>query len=180
MSVAALVTCAATANDGPPDTVGASTALKLDLIGIVPSHCGFKTAPPQSNNLGDIGQAGSLTLPFTLDCNATFDVRVSSQNGGLAHVGAVTPPAGFAALLDYDVKLSVGTDLGTVNGECVASALVSGCAIAGPQGYGLSSGDGVAVGADAQLTLHWTPPASHKLLAGSYQDSITITVEARS
>jgi hypothetical protein len=177
MLIAALLPRAAMADD-PPDSTGAPTSLRLDLVGSVPSHCGFKTAPPQSAVLGDLARTGDYTLSFKLDCNATFAIRVGSLHGGFAHVGAVAPPEGFAASLDYNVALSVGTDLGSVGGQCAASALAGdSCALAGPQGRGLSSGNGVAIGADGQLTLHWTP--QQKLVGGNYQDSIVITVEAR-
>ena len=170
---AALVTGVAMATDGPPDVVGAPTVLKLDLTGAVPSRCGIASTSATSADLGNIGQSGDYDLSFTLDCNAKFDIRISSQFGGLTHVGTDPAPSGFGTLLDYDVALSVTTDLGTVGGECAASAL-TGCGLGG----GVSSGDGVAIGTNGQLALHWTAPAG-KLLAGKYQDSIVITVEAR-
>lgn len=171
--VAVLVGMAAHA-DAPPDSTGAPTKLHLELIGTVPSHCGFKTAPAASAEIGDLSAAGQYTMTFALDCNAMFDIRISSANGGLAHVGGAAP-TGFAGALDYDIALSYGTDLGTVDGACMASALAGGCALAGE---GLSSGDGVALGTDGQLVVSWTPPPQ-RLFAGQYQDSIVITVEVR-
>jgi hypothetical protein len=164
--------------DDPPDTLGPPTSLRLDLVGAVPSRCGFGTAPAQDAALGELGGGGDLRLDFTLDCNAMFAIRIVSERGGLVHVGAATPPAGFAASLDYDVTLSVDTDLGAVSAACRASALAAAESCTLGTAEGLSSGNGVAIGTNGQLVVHWAAPAQ-RLVGGSYRDSIVITVEAR-
>lgn len=176
VSIAAVVGCAF-AQDDVPDTTGAPKTLKLDLIGTVPGHCGFKTSPRTDAALGDLATAGSSALTFTLDCSTPFDVRVSARRGALTHIGAVSASAEFAQTLDYDVSLSIVTDLGSVGSHCAANTLASGatCALAT---QGLSSGNGVAIGTDGSIAVSWTTPAA-KLVAGSYQDALTITVEAR-
>ena len=172
--MAAALPCAAMA-DGLPDTFGAPVSLSLDLTGSVPSRCGFLKAPDSSASLGDLENAGSVALGFTMDCNAPFDIKLRSGNGALSHVGQQPAPNPFLASLDYTVGLSVATDLAPVGDACAASALGSqACSF----GDGLSSHDGVSIGTDGSLTLSWTPPAQ-KMLAGSYQDQITITVEVR-
>jgi hypothetical protein len=174
LSVVALASVAAR-GDAPALSVGAPTTLRLDLVGSVPAHCGFKTAPEERAALGDLATAGQYSTSFSLDCNAMFAIRVASAHAGLSRVGALAA-TGFATSLDYTIAISVGTDLGTVGGECAASALAGGCALSG--GQGLSSGNGIAVGTDGQLTLRWSAPPQ-RLVSGDYQDSIVITVEAR-
>jgi hypothetical protein len=170
-----LIPCAAVA-DSLPDTLGAPVSLNLELTGRVLPRCGFASAPTQSATLGDLGTAGSLALSFTLDCNAPFAMKVSSAHGALSHVGPVNASATFVTALDYTVDLSVDTDLAPVGGQCAASALASStCAI----GAGLSSGDGVAIGTGGSLTLGWAQPGTRPV-AGSYQDSLVVTVEVRS
>jgi hypothetical protein len=176
VTFAALLSCAAA--DEPPDTLGPPTTLRLDLVGSVTPRCGFATAPAQNAALGELGVGGDLRLDFTLDCNAMFAVRIVSDEGGLVRVGSAVPSAGFASSLDYDLTLRVDTDLGTVSAACAASELAApdGCMLSSAQG--LSSGSGIAIGTDGQLVLHWEAPEG-KLTAGSYRDSIVITVEAR-
>jgi len=169
------LSCAAVATDAPPVIVGQPVSLTLDLTGTVQSRCGFAAAPAQDTTLSAVDTAGQIALPFKLDCNAPFAVKISSVNGALSHVGAVSAPPTFATSLDYIVALSVNTDLVPVSGRCAASTLSSqACSFAA----GLSSGDGVGIGTDGALIVTWTPPAQ-KLVAGSYQDSLTVTVEVR-
>lgn len=166
--------------DSPPVDIGAPTVLTLALQGTVPTHCGFKSAPAQTATLTSLEQSGTLALPFTLDCNSTFDIRVASSNGGfkLADRDAAAPQ-GFLSTLDYDVAVSFATDMGSVSDHCAASALTAGCGLYGTvAGQGLSSGDGVGMDEDGAITLTWSAP-SQRLIAGQYQDVITVIVEAR-
>jgi hypothetical protein len=174
--------------DQPPNIIGAPTVLKLALVGRIRSHCGFTTMPPQSANLNDLAEGGSLELDFKLDCNEGFAVGVASANGGLKHVsssdGGDAHIHGFATAIDYDVALAYQTDQGTVSGRCAASSLAAvapTCDFYSANGScrGLSSGDGIAKDAPGSLTLHWSPPAHARLVAGNYKDTITITVGAR-
>jgi hypothetical protein len=153
----------------------------------VPGHCGFAQQPPSTVALGDLGKAGSVAIPFRLDCNSNFAITVVSSNGGLQQqaAAAVAPSTaaagGFAGRLDYDLAVQVDTDTGPVASHCAASALSSGggCAMAqAGAGGGLSSDGGVAIGRDGGLVLSWTAPAE-RLVAGRYSDTVTITVEAR-
>jgi hypothetical protein len=171
--------------DQPPNVLGASTILKLSVVGHIRSHCGFAAMPPSSVTMNDLLQGGSLELDFRLDCNSGFAVGISSSNGGLKRntAGEDLHVAGFATSLDYDVGLAYQTDLGTVSGHCPASSLASSspaCAFYGAgASQGLASRNGVAVDAPGSLTLTWQPPSHARLIAGSYKDTITITVGAQ-
>jgi len=171
----ALLPSAATAADAPPDMLGAPVSLTLDLTGKVPSRCGFVTAPATSANLGDLTVAGNIALPFKLDCNAPYAIKVRSDHGALARVGQAPAGSPFPITLDYVVGLTVATDLAPVSGQCAVSTLSS---QACSWSAGLSSGDGVSIGTNGSLTVSWTAPAQTRL-AGQYQDQITLTVEVR-
>jgi hypothetical protein len=180
-ALVALVPAVALA-DAPPTDIGAPTSLTIDLIGKIPSKCGFSSAPPASVALGDLSHAGSVAIGFALSCNSTFAVRVSSEHGALQFADAsVAANADHAISLDYDIALAFTTDLGAIGDHCAASTLSSAghCSLYGTAaGEGLSSGDGVCFGDTGSLTLSWAAPVK-QLVAGQYQDSITITVEPR-
>lgn len=164
--------CAA-ADDAPPDTTGAPVTLVVDLTGTVVSHCGYAAMPPSSANLGDLSVAGSMALPFTLDCNIPFAVKVRSSNGALTRTVAAVATDGFTTSVDYAVAVSVETDLDPVSAQCPVHGLTT-CVL----GTGLSSGDGVGIGTSGTLTVSWAKPAARPV-AGSYVDQITLTVEVR-
>lgn len=171
-----LLTPCALGEDLPADLAGAPVVLTLDLTGRVPTRCGFASAPASTADFGDLAVAGSLALPFTLDCNAPFQMKVASSNGALTRTEPVAAPDLYSTRVTYGVALSFNTDLGSAASACTSLALAQPvCALKA----GLSSGDGVAMGTDGALKLSWTPPEK-TLVAGSYADQITLTVEVRS
>jgi hypothetical protein len=165
------------------DNDGGNT-LTIDLTGRVRAHCGFKTPPPNSVTVQDLSSAGSLSEPFTLDCNTPFRLRVSSQNGTLAlKSAAADAPAAFGQSDPYQLEVKFSTDLGNVDETCASTELHSsggGCDFFGDKtGQGVSSGKGVALGSQGALNISWTAPTT-TLVAGQYVDTLTIVVEPRS
>jgi hypothetical protein len=165
---------------------GRDAVITLDLTGRVPAHCGFKSQPASSVEVGDLTRSGSVAIPFRLDCNSNFAVKISSANGGLRPASEGRQPhrpapSGFVDNLAYDLDLNVDTDKGPVADHCKASELASGdgCRAAGGGHFrGLTSEGGVAIDRQGGLVLNWAAPAGH-LVAGRYEDTITVTVEAR-
>ena len=161
--------------------VGDPQTLTVDVTGEVAGRCGFSTPPADQPVLGDLATAGSLTLNFAVDCNTPFRVRAVSANGGLKTSSATGD--GFTNLLDYSLRLQLGTDAGGLDATCNADALVSaagGCPYYGAAaGEGLSSGQGVSLNSSGALKFDWTT-APRRLVAGTYSDTVTIVVEARS
>ena len=179
------VATAAYADNAPVNGPGnGGSTLTIDLRGTVRARCGFKTPPPTSVSVVDLTTAGSLSEAFVLDCNTPFRLRISSQNGQL---DLQNPPASAPAALGqsdpYQVEVEFSTDLGNVDETCASTALQSkkgGCGFFGEHsGQGVSSGKGVAIGAQGSLGVSWSAPTT-TLVAGQYADTLTITVEARS
>jgi spore coat protein U-like protein len=176
-----LLSAGAAAASSTTTIVGDPQTLTVDVTGQVAGRCGFSTPPTDKSVLGDLATAGSLTLNFTVDCNTPFRVRAISTNGGLKTTSATGE--GFTNLLDYSLRLQLATDAGGLDATCNADALASaagGCAYYGSAaGQGLSSGQGVSLNASGALQFGWTA-APQRLVAGSYSDTLTIVVEARS
>lgn len=159
--------------------------IEIDVAGTIPVRCG--SAQPQTFPVdpGDLNQAGSLEFPFDVDCNAPFVVGVASTNG--ARVGGQDDGSGFAFRKTYSVGLSVETDAGQLTTpDCLSSALameapVGDCAFRGVlPGEGLSSGEATAIRRSGRLTVDWTAGGDGRRLAsGRFQDTLTITLGAR-
>ena len=176
-----LLGAGAAAASSPTTFVGDPQTVTIDVTGKVAERCGFSTPPADQAALGDLTAPGSLNVPFTVDCNTPFRIRAMSSNGGLKTRAANA--TGFTNTLDYNLQLQVGTDAGALQATCEAGALAGGggdCAFYGNcAGQGLSSGEGVALKAPGALKFNWTA-APKRLVAGTYTDTVTIVVEARS
>jgi hypothetical protein len=131
-----------------------------------------------------------LPINFNVDCNAPFGYALVSGNGAFGRVGGALPLANgslpFASAVAYNVTTNFTTDgasfgdaallsssLTAANASpCVAAAYLLSCPFAN------SGNAAAATGKAASLTIAWTPPAM-PLQAGTYQDTLTLTVRAR-
>lgn len=178
---AALIVMASTALAG---TASAADQIQIAIEGRVEPSCGL-SGVSGSLALGDITTAGERTLAFTVNCNSPFAYALVSANGGLAAQSKTKVIGGeFASLKPYSVGASFQTDLGMFGdaarpssaltsaaaAPCVAAAFGSSCPFT-------TSGNGVAINKTGELTLQWEA-ASTPLLAGSFSDTITLTVRA--
>lgn len=165
-----------TAHDAP---LGAPAAVEIELTGQVAARCELSAASARMSGLRLDGD-GEATGNFSIDCNAPFNLRVQSENGGLA---SLDRPAGVQHLMPYKVSVDVGTDRGLQNlGWCDAAAIgdepVGACGFGQAPG-GWSSGDAVAIGQTGSLKLQWDRPQGDVVRLGDYSDVITITLEVR-
>jgi len=170
-------------------TAGAGSAQAADQVqitvqGEVEPACGL-SGGSGSVQLGDISVAGERTLAFTVNCNAPFAYAVVSANGGLASQSGTKIIGGdFTTLKPYSVGARFQTDLGSFGdaarqssaltaaaaAPCLATAFSASCPFT-------TSGNGVAINKTGELTLQWGAAAT-PLLAGSFSDTITLTVRA--
>ena len=159
---------------------GDAQTLTITATGQIPASCGLGTGSGFSN--ANLDASSSLSATATVNCNTKYLLRATSANGGLTTV-VQAPSASFSNKLDYQFAISVPLDNagGTVSGNCAASNLTAGgslCALS-PAGAGLSSQGGTSTGKTATLGISWTVPSVTHLVAGSYVDTITISIAAQ-
>lgn len=130
----------------------------------------------------NLGSSSSVTATATVNCNTRYRLKAQSANGGFKSATAAPAPS-FTNQLAYTLNISVPLDNGggTVAGSCASANLVAGSASCqmSPANTGLSSGSGTSTGQTASLSVSWTAPTSPRLIAGSYTDTITITIAAQ-
>ena len=149
--------------------------LTIPATGLINSTCSIAVANdfPSAN----LAANGSIGATSTLNCNTRFKVNATSAKGAIRT--AKVAPTGFTNALAYSLSVNVPLDQGgSVSATCPAAQLVAGqagCALSPANATGLSSGAGTSINKTAALTAAWTLPAA-KLIAGSYSDTITISV----
>jgi len=145
--------------------------------------CGFATGGAPTGTISATAidtTAWSGKAFFTPQCTAPWRIAVSSQNGALLN-SVAAPTAAFANRAPYTVKLHVVTDTGATDDQCAVANLTTAntaCTFEGtassanglqlPRSY-LQSGSYIEASAPAYA-------GSQVLVAGTYQDVLTITV----
>ena len=158
MAVALLV-CAAPAH---------ADSISIVASGTIPSGCTV-------GKTSDFGTAiltasGTVTAGALVDCNTPFVIRSTSAKGAIKNAAAA--PTGFANSVPYGYALSVGVqgNGGPATVGCTSALMLANNCI-------LSSGSKTANNKAGTLTVNWTPPTSPtKLVAGSYSDTITLSI----
>ncbi len=153
-------------------SVRAGDAVSIELQGEVPTMCRL-TSPSAAVDLGVLVNSGSRQIPFDVDCNTPFSYGARSLAGGLRVPDLGAPPPGFASLIPYLLQLSIPTDAGVVTGQCESSELNGD----NPACTYESSPTGIAIGQTGTLTLTWA--TQDELVAGTYTDVLTLTVQPR-
>lgn len=171
--------------DGP--NAGGSAALQVQVKASVGGRCGFATGnlPGGAFDQRDFDVSGfTHDFAFQLDCTGPSRVAVVSANGGLKTAGSA--PSGYATLAPYDVTVNLaGANNVSVSQTCavadLAAAAVAACSMRGPA----STAAGLRLNASSvQLNgsyLRVSAPAhtgASRLVAGEYQDTLTVTVSA--
>ena len=170
--------------------------VKLKVLANIPARCGIGQAPDATTASRDVNAAVSFEMPFKVDCNQPFIIRVASANGAL-RAAAEGDSFGFLTLKPYEVGLEVGlsgspslkqscfsASLDRRSAGAAGEAMGVGCPFFGVSGRaGLSSDQAIAA-SDAALSflkISWSAVGqSRRLLAGSYQDTLTIEVVPKS
>lgn len=145
----------------------------LELIGSIEPNCAI-TRGSGPVDLGDITEAGEANIVLAIDCNEHFGYQILSQNGGLAHQSQTATSNRFARFLPYELSIEIPTTEDIIRDAFTSAELAPGRV----ETTAFSHSDGgVAFSQIATLTLTWDDPAQ-PLLAGSYQDTLTLTVGA--
>ena len=114
---------------------------------------------------------GERAFPFTVNCNTPFSYRLEAQYGALTNSGALPAATGLVAAIPYDVGVHIPTDGAPIEDRCPGDSLAAGrvrCPFS-------SSGNNIALGSHARLTVTWTPQGRAPL-AGDYVERLTIRV----
>lgn len=170
-------------------TASAQT-VTLDVQGEITPSCALSGLSSTVSGL-DFTSADSTTLDFTVDCNSPFAYALESTNQGFSIQGGPTIiGGGFATTLPYNVTSSFTTDNGTFGDTLTSTDLTAANAApcigatfdeAGCTTTFQNSGTDVAAdpsGNNASLQVSWGNSAE-PLLAGTYQDTLTLTVRAK-
>jgi hypothetical protein len=123
-------------------------------------------------DVGDVSRPGSKAYGFSLNCNAPFTYRLEAQYGALIHAaatGASVPNANTA--IAYDVAILIPTDGPPIDDRCSGESIRAGT-VSCPFS---TSGNSIALGSQARITITWRPPGSMPL-AGAYVERLTVTV----
>lgn len=189
LALAAAPACAQTVYyaAGQPGVAGGAATVGVQVRASVGGHCGFTDtqAPGGSFTQNNFDVTGfSRDFAFQLDCTGPSRVAVVSQNGGLLTGG--TAPAGYAALAPYTVSLNLVGNSAVATGSCAVATLTTAaatpCAFRGPAstaaGLQLTSNSVSQTG----TYLRVSAPAytAGTLIAGSYSDTLTVTVSVAS
>ena len=163
---------------------GSPVVITIPVTASVGGRCGFVggALPSGSFNKDNFDQTGfSAQFDFSLNCTGPSRVAISSSNGGL--LASAAAAAGYRNKADYQVSLLLLANNGTrAEANCAASTLASGgtCGFAGKasttQGLQLASTAVNQPGSYVRISAPAQGAASSVLIAGSYSDTLTITV----
>lgn len=166
-------------------TLGSTTPADADVLtinasGTIASSCSLAAA--SAFGTPNLTASGNVGATATVNCNSGFTINATSLNGGMKTTKSAT---GFASLVPYSLTVLVPletTPATSVSATCAATTLVSGqssCALSPGNVTGLSSGGKASLGKTATLTLAYTVPSlPTRLIAGSYSDTISLTITA--
>lgn len=162
------------AASSPPskDVMVSTRSLDLVLRGHLDARC-----EASGGGVMDFGSAlrGGMEIRagFGLDCNIPFALKIASSNGGLAHATSPRGHGPFAGTLRYTMDVRVPTLTAAGPGADVGGSFGS---EARSQTF-FSGLDSIAAGGGV-LSILTQAPEGAGLLAGSYTDTVTITVTA--
>jgi len=154
------------------DTPRLQPNLRVGIQGVVPADCQLSQSTHEvaiegfQNPATDTVQRASARLPFTVSCNTPVSVTLDSRSGGLKFAGSGTNDRAFATLIPYSAKVHLPNRGAVLNCRSGEMASQNGCR---------TEVDAATV--DGEGSIELAVPAMNKLvLAGQYQDQVTITL----
>lgn len=145
--------------------------LDVALVGRINARC--ELGGGGDIDFGELTGGEVATAQMALECNVPFDISLTSARGGLAHMTMPRGQGPFAGTLPYDVRVRVPTlrpEPGVLEGRFRSDDLIS--------RQSLSSGNAIAAGG-ARLEIRTAMPSGAGLLAGSYTETLTVTLSPR-
>lgn len=169
--------------DSAPSGSQPNAVLTIPVTASVGGTCGFQNLANATFTVLDIDTtAWEREVGFVPECTAPWRIAVSSENGGLLQASGALP-TGYRNKAPYTVALQVAADGGPVAASCDVAELAGTtpsptCGFEGaatptnglyvPRSYGLS-GSKIKLQAPAY-------PGPDVLIAGTYTDTLTVTV----
>jgi hypothetical protein len=160
------------------DAALAGSTVSVRLEGDIAPECSLAAGPagPIATaglpiDIGDVTRPGSRNYAFALNCNAPFGYRLEAQYGALTNAAAGPVPSGFTAAVPYDVAVHIPIDGPSIDDRCAGDTIRAGrvsCPFS-------TSGNNIALGSQAQLTITWMAPGEMPL-AGAYVERLTVMV----
>lgn len=153
-----------------------SNSLRIKVVGEVAPNCELTQAirDGEFDVLDDASggtRESTLSLPFAMDCNAGFNMTLSSRNGALDYRGVNAASSVFRRSISYRAEVRLPSGVGGVfncgsadmerRGGCTASI----------------ANDGVVQGAGTLKIL--VARDGQPLLSGVYSDTLTLTLQPR-
>lgn len=158
----------------PAPVVAASdwgSAVNVTVVGSIKSSCHIGGG--ETINFGELVGNQRATSQLLLDCNLPFDLNIQAAHGGLTHTSQPLGEGPFAGQLPYQVKVTAPTISpapGVLYGEFSSAQLVGKATVS--SGSGISNGPGV-------IEFKTEVPEAPGLLAGSYSETVSVTLSPR-
>ena len=153
--------------------------VEIELTGRIEASCKLARGGTSGSSLDvnlDLGRLDDTTpreIRFNVDCNAPFEYRMASANGGLQHETRTDAASGFAALVPYRVDSTIPTDGGPLNLACESGKMIAAAVKASP--CMADSGDAIAIDREGLATVSWRLDQK-KPMAGKFSDTLTLWV----
>jgi len=150
------------------------SSISIEVTGTVEPRC-LNTGFDAPLRIQDVASAGTDTIAFNVNCNAPFQYSLDSQNGALTLDGAAHPDGNMAGEVLYTVLIRIPLNSGPAIDDVRASrAIKAGAAVR----HFTNSRNAVAIDKPGQMTISWEP-GSKRLMAGAYQDRLTMKLSIR-
>ena len=160
-------------------------ALTVTVRASVSPSCAFSVGnvPNGTYSVGNVEDAYSIDVAFSLRCNSPSRVGIVSDNGGLQASGVPIVPRGYARFAPYQIMLRLAGELGFVSASCpsqTVTAQASGCIFRGPatamNGLRLPGPSWDAQGSIIRISSPGYSDPDILVASNSYSDRLTVTI----
>jgi hypothetical protein len=160
-------------------TAARADSLVVEARGTIATSCSLFKSQNGDFAQPNLSANGSISGQATVKCNSGFRITATSANGALTNSKSA---ANFTSSVAYTFGMSVPVDDGatvtSTPSQCSSTAMKSGtsCVL---MASGKTATGVAGAGRPATLTLAYTVPSlPTRLLAGTYSDTITLTIAA--
>jgi len=167
-----------------------AVTLTVNVRASVSAACSFSAgaAPGGTYSVGNVEDAYSIDIDFSLHCNTPSRVGIVSDNGGLRAAGVPSVPAGYARLAPYQIMLRLAGSAGsTAQATCQSPTLTAetgGCIFRGPasatRGLRLPGPSRDTPGSIIRISSQGYSEPAILIASNAYADRLTVTISPAS